>query len=344
MNISITNACNRRCAYCFQKDWYLSKKANNAHDDSVIEMSVEDFDRLCVWGNRAKVFKLLGGEPLLHSQIDKLLEVAFQRKREIVFISNISVDEEVFDKVAPYFYDESSCVRSFLINTDYPSSQEEIFKRNLRKLCETKLSLAFSTTLLPGPAEVEKSRQRIEELVNIYKDVRGTVSGLRIRLAPFCPNPTNSTGFTIYDFTDDVVNFVNSLFPLGIEQYGFDCPVNLCELRSDFVDTCRKIGIKIRTERCSPESGMPFDVLVDHSVIWCSSANFIKLEDWRDYDNFDVARYELSRRYYDWWRAHSENTKCMSCDKHGPGYCSGFCIAKTQNMQQEDNTIAIKQL
>ena len=342
VNLSITNACNRRCAYCFQKDWYLSKKANAFTDESVREMPLEEFEKLCTWvGKRNKTLKLLGGEPLLYSKLPELLDIAEKAKKKIVFISNISVEEPLFDRI----YDRLSCdkpnVVSFLINTDYPASQEEIFMRNLRLLCKTKLSLGFSTTLLPGQKEIEKSRIRIEKYAQVYKEVRGNILGFHVRLAPLCPNPTNSTGFHIYNFTQDLVEFVNSLAPTQILEYGFDCPVNLCELNSDFLDACRNMGVRFKIERCSPENGMPFDVLVDHSVIWCSSANFIRLNDWRDYTNYDTALVELSSRYYAWWREHGESEKCRACNKHNPGFCSGFCIAKTKNLSLETRSIPI---
>ena len=84
VNLSITNACNRRCAYCFQKDWYLSKKTNAFTDESVREMPLEEFEKLCTWvGKRNKTLKLLGGEPLLYSKLPELLDIAEKAKRRL---------------------------------------------------------------------------------------------------------------------------------------------------------------------------------------------------------------------------------------------------------------------
>ena len=41
MNLSITNECNRRCEYCFQKSWYLANKK-----EDIKEMSLEDISRI----------------------------------------------------------------------------------------------------------------------------------------------------------------------------------------------------------------------------------------------------------------------------------------------------------
>lgn len=338
MNVSVTNACNRRCAYCFQKGWYLSKKANAFDDDSVIEMPVGEFETLCAWAKGVNVVKLMGGEPLLHSDVAGLITAARKKHKALTFISNISAEPERLEPVLKECAKDDSAVHSFLINTDYPASQEDVFKKNLAALCGTRASLAFSTTLLPGAGEIDKARRRIEELAAIYRAVRATMEGFRVRLAPFCPNPADSAAAALYDFTDDIIAFVNSLYPTGIAEYGFDCPVNLCEMRSDFVDACRKIGTQIRTERCSPEQGMPFDILVDHSVIWCSSANFLRLNDWRDYPDFHTAKAALSEQYYAWWRSHDEDIACRQCEKHRPGYCAGFCIAKTADRLREQGS------
>lgn len=340
MNVSITNACNRRCKYCFQKDWYLSKKAGcNGPDDTVLEMSVEEFEHLCKWSGNLKTLKLLGGEPLLHSDIISILEVARVYCKDIVLISNISVDPFIFNDIYLSIKKDSSPVKSVLINTDYPESQRQVFLENFSKLCQTSVGLALSTTIIPGRKNVKDSANRIKELGTIFAKSRGDLSLLRIRLAPFCPSPNLSSSYQIRDFTDDIVFFINSLSAEGFSQFGFDCPVNLCELSSDFVDNCRLLNIRIRTERCSPESGMPFDILVDHSIIWCSSANFIRLPDWRKYLNFGAARYALSKEYYNWWRNHGESLKCKICKNHGPGFCSGFCIAKTNKLINTESII-----
>ena len=295
-------------------------------------MSPEDFRHLCRWVGNMPGFSLLGGEPLMHSRMEELLQIAASFKKRINIISNISVDAETFDRLSPYFSGRTASVSHFLINTDYPDSQEEIFKRNLSILCHTECALSFSTTLLPDSDSVEASRKRIAELAEIYRRERGTIDGFRIRLAPFCPNPTDSTKFRKYNFTADIVTFVNSLYETQISRYGFDCPVNLCELNEDFIEACRNQGFQIKTDACSPESGMPFDILVDGSVIWCSSANFLRLNNWKDYPNFKAAHHELGRLWREEWKRMGRSTECRECDKNNPGRCSGLCIAKTHQL------------
>ena len=335
MNISITNACNRRCKYCFQRDWYLSKKAGIDGDDSVREIDPEDFRALLRWAGEISNFKIMGGEPLLHSKLPELLSIAAEEEKKLTLISNISAKPVQFDRILPYCAGGSqpNVISGSLINTDYPKNQSILFKRNLDLLASTKIGISLGTTLLPH-APVKPIIERMKELASIYCRRRGSVDGLAIRLAPFCPNPTDSTRFKLYDFSNDIVNLINGLADTGIKDYRFDCPVNYCEVSDDFVDACRQLAIGIKTERCSPDSGMPFDVLTDRSVVWCSSATFLRLDDWKAFRNYAEARRALSAQYYLWWRTHGLNPECRSCDKHNPGLCLGFCIAKTAHLNR----------
>lgn len=135
MNVSITNACNRRCEYCFQKDWYLPKKIK----DGCTEMSVDTFDSILKWRGQdidpaPRVIKILGGEPLMHSNILKILQSCCDNKFDVALISNISIEEQAFNSIftSPY----SNAIISVLANADYPDVQEQCFVQNFITLCE----------------------------------------------------------------------------------------------------------------------------------------------------------------------------------------------------------------
>lgn len=328
MNISITNACNRRCAYCFQKDWYLSKKAGNRDDETLIEMPVEEFAALCDW-THFSVIKIMGGEPLLHSKLDEILKTAAQKEKRITLISNISSEREQFDELYPVLTDEKSPVEGILVNTDYPASQEQVFLENFEKLCHSKLHLTLSTTLLPETGKIAQSAARLKKIIKIFCETRPDVSP-GIRLAPFCPSPATKEPLKRYDFTQDVMAFFNTLYMESVRVFNFDCPVNLCEMDYGLVDACRELGYVIKTGPCNPEQGMPFDVLVDHSVIWCSSSPFLRLDDWRQYSSHAEAIKALSQKYYDWWRTNKVCRECKTCEYLNPGYCNGLCVAKNR--------------
>jgi len=344
MNVSVTNACNRRCEYCFQKDWYLAKKATPGPGSGVVEMSPEEFDRLCQWAVDRSHIKLMGGEPLLHSHLPSLIEVARKYGKTISFISNISIDPAGFKGLLREFDKNEGTVRGFLVNTDYPAAQEADFKENLEYLFKNQPYLpALSTTLLPDLEETRKAVQRIKELGEIYKSINGNdIANLRVRVSPYAPNPRDFVQYEICDFTDIALELLKSLSDYGLRSVNFDCPVNCCEIWGEMLDEIRRAGtVQIRTRACAPNAGMPFDVLVDHSVIWCSSASFIRLSDWREYQNVIEARSALEEKYYKWWNEHDENANCSACKERVCKRCSGLCIAKTYALEKSHKAIQI---
>lgn len=324
MNISITNACNRRCQYCFQKDWYLPKKANDP--TLVREMSVKDFTDLVLWFNESEdnkeTVRLLGGESLLHSRFVELCHILEDFNLSYLTISNISVESEQFRKVL----ESTKKSVGWLVNTDYPKSQREVFLTNYKALCESEQEVAVSTTLLPH--RVKESAFRMRELVKLYRELRGNTDTLRIRLSPFTPNPITGQ-WKPYDFSVEVCEFFNEVWQEGQTQAHFDCKVQFCELSESCIEAFRQSGISVPTGQCTHQN-CPFDVLVDGSVIWCSSARFLKLNSWRDYKDYADAIEALRQQWLDAWKKMSYPKKCLSCAQFNPAKCWSFCIAKNR--------------
>ena len=325
MNVSITNDCNRRCEYCFQRQWYLPQKINDK--SQIKEMSVTDFSDLIVWYMKSRKYRhngvsLLGGEPLLHSQFTDIINILCDWSIPPLIISNISVDSSRFESIInsiPAFH--------WMINTDYPSVQRDTFIHNFKLLCQTNAIIGLSTTLLPNSKQIKDSANRILELINIYKDIRKTVKDLNIRISPYSPNPCGE--FKAYDYSLDIVSFLNTVWSSGQISTNFDCRITYCELSENAIEQFKLAGIDLSTNRCSG-TDMPFDVLVDGSCIWCSSANFLRLNNWRDYPNFEQAKIAMSKLWADWWK--NTDIKCdyKNCGKFNPARCHGLCIAKNE--------------
>ena len=78
-NILITNVCNRSCPYCFAKEKVVLGDDGDAAGASAKGappyMSLEDFDKALAFLKRSncRVVSLLGGEPTIHPQFDKIL-------------------------------------------------------------------------------------------------------------------------------------------------------------------------------------------------------------------------------------------------------------------------------
>ena len=62
-------------------------------------MSLEDISRIIDMLGDEKHFKIMGGEPLLYSKLFELLDLVREKKKEITFISNITVQTDILERI-----------------------------------------------------------------------------------------------------------------------------------------------------------------------------------------------------------------------------------------------------
>ena len=324
MNLSLTNECNRRCNYCFQKNWYL---ADNKED--IKEMSLDTVERILdMMGEEEKVIKILGGEPLLYSKLEDFFELCIKKNKNVSVISNISIEHEKLKYILEKYYGtENSVIQGWLINCDFSSSQESLFLKNFSLFSKyTKFSL--STTLYPESKQIMKSAKRITKVLSILDNA----DDISIRISPMAPNHIDN-GF--YDYSLDILNFIQYVWDTKIVSIEFDCPINACEIHPEvmkFFDTHSNI-IKYKTNRCSGCGA--FDILVDNSVIYCSSTyNIIRLKNIFDYDSIAEAERAMSKEWKKYWDNTSLHCSYKTCDKFNPARCVGLCPAKNNLLEK----------
>jgi hypothetical protein len=82
-NLSLTQRCNRTCGYCFARDVMRLTDRGGAF------MTVEDFEFTLQFLERSAVdeIKLLGGEPTLHPQFCRLVDLAHARGFRVLVLS-----------------------------------------------------------------------------------------------------------------------------------------------------------------------------------------------------------------------------------------------------------------
>ena len=69
-NIALTNRCNLSCEYCFAHEYTSSKKN---------DISKESFMRALDFAKKDGEIGLIGGEPLLHKNINEFLSVLISK-------------------------------------------------------------------------------------------------------------------------------------------------------------------------------------------------------------------------------------------------------------------------
>lgn len=314
MNLSITNECNRRCEYCFQKSWYLANKKEN-----IKEMSLETIEKIInMTPEHMSHIKILGGEPLLYSNIFELFEIFKNHKKYITFISNITIDNNKFKTIVNNYND---VISSWLINTDYPEQHKKIFKNNLSllKKCE---DISFSTTLLPNTNKIIQSANRILDLLELLNNK----DNISIRVSPMSPNHINKD---FYEYSLDIIKFIELIWSKGLRTISFDCPLNSCEIHPELFNMFDRNSnyIDYTNKQCSGCGA--FDILVDNSVIYCSSTyNTIRLENIFDYDSIESAQRAMHLQWKKYWKNNKMNCEYKTCEYFNPAYCQGLCPAK----------------
>lgn len=326
MNLCITNVCNRRCEYCFQKEWFLANSK-----EEIQEMSLKDVEAILKWFNY-KHFKILGGEPLLYSDLDSFFELIEKYNKQISIISNISIDHDKFKYIVDK-YENKKFIDGWLVNTDYPKYQEEFFLKNIKYLIEKgKSNITLSTTLLPDKDKIKKSSDRLKKILKFCRIGKKRIG---IRVSPFEPNHINK--IEKYNFTLDVYDIylrINRI--ISNTPFSFDCPVNACELDYQFYEN-RGANISFDGTKCL--KNMPFDILPDKSAIWCSSANFFKIDNIFNYSNIKECKKELKRQYKEYWNQNKILCNFENCEKNN--YCRGLCPAKNEAMKNKGKEIGV---
>ena len=318
MNLSITNECNRRCRFCFQKGWYL-------RNSGITELSEDNFERFLSW-LVPENFKLMGGEPLLHSKLPRFLDLAREYKKRVSFISNCTLDTDILTE-------NKDIVDGVLVNTHYHKNERDIFLKNIENIVKNNLRFTLSYTLIPDGLKngsIDKGLKRFREIFSIIPNNFNIV----IRLSLMSPDYSNV--FRLYDYSYDLVTLITKLYELRRNiNFHFDCALNACELNPEVFRVLRKIGARFRTGLCDHCS--PKDILVDLSMIWCSASKVVKIDNIFDYQDSEKATDELKKKWDEYWL----NTKIMchheTCGKYNPGICTGFCIGRNEGLLRVEN-------
>ncbi len=252
MNISITNLCNRRCEYCFQRGWYLSNKAY--HDRSVNEMNINVFKDIIRWVGSQSNISIMGGEPLTHSQIHEIMNYCATLPNDILWISNISIPHELFSRL-PW-----NSKFGIMANMDWHTQQKNDFLKNLEWLKQQSIDCCLSTTVLPN-FNISEFENRLDACLKTNSKI------LSLRLSTACPSIQQK--FVQFSYDSLIEQIINCISKYNI-KIKFDCPIPLWEIRPETKRILRMKGVDFNSLSscyCNP----PFDILWNGDIIWCSS-------------------------------------------------------------------------
>jgi MoaA/NifB/PqqE/SkfB family radical SAM enzyme len=124
-NVLLTTKCNLHCAYCFAQE--------RMRDSRNQTMSLDDVGRVIEFLKHSghPVFRAMGGEPTLHPQFPRIMQMALEAGMRVDVLSNATWPESynrLFNRVSPRRL-------FFLLNIDHPDNYPpkiwEAIQRNL---------------------------------------------------------------------------------------------------------------------------------------------------------------------------------------------------------------------
>lgn len=203
-NIALTNRCNLHCKYCFAHEYTSSKK-----DD----ISKENFIRALNFAKGDGTIGLIGGEPLLHENINDFLSILVNTpeiRRVTLFTNGIYLDKIKKENIHPKII--------FLVNIN---EADEIGEKAFERMRKNIKELLFYT-----------DEEKVTLGVNIYKenqDFSGIISLLqelslkKVRLSVVIPTDKSEGAFPYFNrMKKTLLSFCCQLKEMGVSPC-YDC-------------------------------------------------------------------------------------------------------------------------
>jgi len=304
--IFITGNCNLSCAYCFSKE--LQPK----------EMSVNDFEIILQWAkaNNIKKLSLCGGEPLIHSQFDRLLALVNKYDFTAYFASNMTVDCSKFEN-----FHKNIIEKIFIHITDQTLENETLKNQlfaNIEYAKKQEIELYFR-------GNIYDENTKFEEWFQIMQDYQ--ISALNIALT--FPIKTGCNQFVSHSdfskFALVIVNIIKKAEENSI-SLSFAKPIPLCIfddnmsrfllVRQNFQPLCNVYEQQYTRNICI-NNDMQFNPCLG---ITNETLPFTQQTVWEDIELFcsETIRSLLSKPLYE---------KCNDCFLHARKLCQGACLS-----------------
>jgi MoaA/NifB/PqqE/SkfB family radical SAM enzyme len=257
-NLSITNVCNKKCVYCFANDT-KSEYGKSYLDIDTYKKALDYIER-----SGLRQARILGGEPTLHPDFIKMLDIALQRDLEIMLFTNGLMPKKVLDYLSKIPEEKLS----ILLNTIHPQ------ENNLQGTKKQKEMMnKLGNVIIPG-VNIYSATQDLDYLVDyvvqykLRKEIRLGISHsvLSQNNVYLHPKEYHKIGYNI------------SLLKLKAKEQGislgFDCGFVPCMFPREHFELLSE-ELKKAGNCCHPI----IDMLTDGSFISCYPLNnFLKIK------------------------------------------------------------------
>lgn len=313
-NIALLNRCNLKCPYCFA-DSYTGKEKEDIDIDTFLSL----LDFISVEGNVG----IIGGEPLLHKDIGKMLNILendFRFYRITIFTNGIFLDR-VLDKLTDSKFE-------LLINVN---SSKDIGKASFEK---TVKNVTEATRLLGKDRvnlgiNVYEENQDFSEFLALCKELKSE----KIRVSLVIPQNKEEGSIRYFKrMKSTLLNLYRSLLQLNISPC-YDCnAIPKCVFDEEEIKLLESLPFEFDREReiflgnrsvCSPV----IDLYPDKTATRCFGmydAQRVKIDDFKSLS--DLKNYFFKE--IDCRLVNVESCEdCKNCYKYKTFSCYGGCLA-----------------
>ena len=318
-NLVLTSRCQRKCEYCFAKDFITS--------DS--ELSFDNFIRIVEFLNTGpKNINLLGGEPTLHKDFNLMLRYLIEKDFRIQVFTNGMVSSEFLNSLI-------SVLNKFVLKENQLYFAVNVREEKYRSKLETKLQERFFDYLghLSYPSfviqDINSDLLFLKDIVEKFK----TDNTIKLSLA----HPINggvNKHLKPEEYKDVAINIIKLCENTPDIYKRFDCGFVLCMF------SLQEIG-RLRTDEKNDfmfSCDIPLDIYPDLSVSNCFSLSKIFKTNITNFK--DV--YELINYFYEGLMTPTGvfKERCNECEffrKECSGGCKGFY--EPENRRKDENSV-----
>lgn len=308
--IRLTAVCNRKCCYCFAKD-YLSERSNR---DEIDLKSMGKILSMCE-AEKIECIGWQGGEPTLHSKINEIIKLHKKHKIKAVIFTNGLIAKETILNL-------SEIVDSVLVNCNEPQTYSD---DELAQLLEN-IQLMQETY----------GKEKVAIGLNIYSDkmdttfiidyaLRTKINEVRIDITR--PAPSNENLFIDYNDINRTFNLAKKthqmLLKNNVKYVHFDCPFPFCAISGENV---RYVSNYISGDLGQGQCSTALDITQNAQIASCfCSVMFNNIS----YEKFDSLTHAwLFIKYIEdelKWNVYTKDS-CKVCENNKRRLCQGGCL------------------
>lgn len=306
-NLMLTNYCNYRCPYCFGVDMMAPKQPAEI-------MSHETFMGIMDWLAKKpfdNTIHLMGGEPTLHPDIEKIVYYLLENEKHITIFSNMASDRA--PELAELF---SIMPVRWVANVNNPVKWTNRQRKNIERALQAggkNVSLTFN--IIPDEPNELWALELIEKF--------GLSTSIKVGFV--LPTLTSSNMALEEEqygiVAQRVVDLVKAGKVLDI-SIDYECGVPHCV----FTDEQRGFLWK---HRSAPGSGCQsrLDITPKGEVMYCLPLATAHRRHFSEFEDYPACR-EWFEAQYRPYRMLGARIECAGCMENNPIKCNGACVAK----------------